>query len=283
MHFRPEITCDWFATNAIIGNILTFLCDYITGRNVETRDDSCSESDSSEHESSDADFEDQSEIHLSELEKIKSNGGKTDIVYLRGYSYRHERRTDNATYYKCTRYSKTRCKGRLKTTDDSVEVRGQHSHPPNGDESTVKALFSDMKAQASSNSFLSRRIIVTETLAKYDTEIVSAALPTTKSMLEKVSRQRKRNNVGGYISMENINFTPEMTMFSEHEKFLIHDSGPAADRTLVFASKRCCEILSNSEHVFIDATFDAAPIGFTQLLSIHGMCIFTYHNYVELF
>jgi len=56
------------------------------------------------------------------------------------------------------------------------------------------------------------------------------------------------------------------------EDFLLHDIGPASgdDRMLIFSTERNLDILSRATDWAMDGTFDAAPMLFTQVYSIHA-------------
>ena len=51
-----------------------------------------------------------------------------------------------------------------------------------------------------------------------------------------------------------------------------HDSGPASgdDRMLIFSTERNLDILSRATDWAVDVTFDAAPVLFIQVYSIHA-------------
>lgn len=160
----------------------------------------------------------------------------------------------------------------MKTTVNGAAIETkEHSHIPNHVDEGKSTLSSNLKKFARVDTKASRRTIVSRTLRNTDLEPIIEAIPTTKSLLEKVTRERRRNGVGGVVPVENIEMSNSMSMFSPTEMFLLYDSGPSKKRTMVFGSSQCCHILEKSEHIFIDATFDAAPLGFAQLLSVHGM------------
>lgn len=212
---------------------------------------------------------------LRKLVMIPSNNGKNDKVYMGGYSYLFERSYNGTSYWRCDRYSITRCRARLHTLDSSRKVKrttGEHSHPPDHAEMIKQGISHEIKSIAVQHTTLSRRSIVTNTITagRWDTESASSTLPSLRSLADKVSRQRRKFQVGGsYKNTEDLVVSPEQTMLGT-ELFLIYDSGPSETRTMVLASGACARMLQTSRHLFIDGTFDAAPVGFKQLVSVHG-------------
>lgn len=147
----------------------------------------------------------------------------------------------------------------------------EHTHPPDHSDIIRSNVADKIKKLAVTESNSSRRSIVIRTLSEHDTELASANLPSTKSMQEKVSRERRRHGFHNFNTVKDIFFTREQRMFSDTEMFLIHDSSPSEDeRRLVFVSSHCSRALETCEHIFVDGTFDAAPKGFSQVVSIHG-------------
>lgn len=55
----------------------------------------------------------------------------------------------------------------------------------------------------------------------------------------------------------------------KYDLFLLFDSGKVEERMLIFATKENLKELSNSQHCFVDGTFDIVPNIFSQLFSIH--------------
>lgn len=170
-------------------------------------------------------------------------------------------------------YKKFRCPSRLKTNgkDEIIGAVKPHSHLPDHGDIVKQQIALQIKQSSITNADSSRRSVVCRSLQMFDTEAVSGTLPSTKSMLEKVSRERKRNDIGcGFTHVREIVFTRQMAKFTEYDDFLLFDSGPSDERTFVFASRFGAEMLKNSPEIFIDRTFDAAPRGFEQLVSVHG-------------
>lgn len=135
----------------------------------------------------------------------------------------------------------------------------------------LKACFIDnLKKAAISKSNVSRKAIVSSEYRKAEHLLSMTTVPTSKSLLELVTRKRKKESSFGFSSLQQLEIPRELQMFTTSEYFMLYDSGPSADRVIVFGSRRCAEIMEKSEHLFIDGTFDAAPSLFYQMVSIHG-------------
>lgn len=51
-------------------------------------------------------------------------------IILNGCDFKLVRTKENVTFWTCSTYEKTRCKCRLRTTSNIVEVRCSHNHGP---------------------------------------------------------------------------------------------------------------------------------------------------------
>lgn len=131
-------------------------------------------------------------------------------------------------------------------------------------------LMNGIKEATASQPNLSRKAIVSEQYRQTQAERSLTTMPTSKSLLELVTRERTRSNLSVFSSLEQIEIPIDLQMFSASERFLLYDSGPSEDRVLVFASRQCAEIMEKSDHLFIDGTFDAVPSQFYQTISVHG-------------
>lgn len=180
----------------------------------------------------------------------------------------------------CYRYFQTKCKGRVRTIDGKVVgIPADHSHLPNNNDEFKWQIRNELKAAAIEHPSLSRKAIVSKELRKSQSSLATSSLPTMKSMMELVSRVRRKEGGSVFKSLEEISISNELKMFTKSEHFLLFDSGPNRhERIIVFGARQCAQFLHRSEHIFIDGTFDSAPKLFKQMVSVHGACMNSSHD-----
>lgn len=101
----------------------------------------------------------------------------------------------------------------------------------------------------------------------------AACLMPNKNNIKRNLR-RIRNNSNPTISSKEFVLEGKWTMTAEpnQQKFLFYDNrsiNSRINRIIIFASPDCLEILSQSNHVFMDGTFSSCTKGFYQLYVLH--------------
>jgi hypothetical protein len=97
---------------------------------------------------------------------------------------------------------------------------------------------------------------------------VLAKLPKVCSMIDRIQKIRRKNNV--VLNLNN-SFLPEkMKITLKNEKFLLYDNNSVDSRILIFTTYQNLLHLENSDCWVCDGTFDAAPQEFTQLYTIQS-------------
>ncbi|CAI6354096.1 unnamed protein product [Macrosiphum euphorbiae] len=94
------------------------------------------------------------------------------------------------------------------------------------------------------------------------TDVAACLMPNENNV--KRNLRRIRNNSYPTISSKEFVLEGKWTMTAEpnQQKFLFYDNQSINSRIIIFASPDCLEILSQSDHVFMDGTFSSCPKGF---------------------
>ena len=74
---------------------------------------------------------------------------------------------------------------------------------------------------------------------------------------------------------DEIDLSGEWSLTNNDERFLLHQD----ENMIIFSTDKCLERLAQTETIFMDGTFKAAPHLFLQLCTIHGVYL---ENFVSL-
>ena len=207
---------------------------------------------------------------------IRSKRGK-DKYTEGGHSYRFDKFSADGRlkFWRCDR--KRVCKARIHTADGRVVKRmNDHTHPGDAAHLEVQKAVTSLKERAA-NTQDSTGQVVAAAVANLS-QAGQGALPDIRYMKRTVQRVRVATaavppNPG---RLTDLVIPGEYTYYEKNpgvfEDFLQHDSGPASgdDRMLIFSTERNLDILSHATDWAMDGTFDAAPMLFTQVYSIHA-------------
>uniref|UniRef100_H3A8W8 MULE transposase domain-containing protein n=1 Tax=Latimeria chalumnae TaxID=7897 RepID=H3A8W8_LATCH len=87
-----------------------------------------------------------------------------------------------------------------------------------------------------------------------------------------IQRERGRNCLPPLPQdLETMDIPQEMKALTDGMPFLQFDSGPGADRILIFSTHDSLAVLVNSDQWFADGAFRVEPPIFHQLYTIHGI------------
>lgn len=166
----------------------------------------------------------------------------------------------------------TKCPARLHTCNGVIiKQQFDHSHQPDAREILKCKLRNKLKQKAIETT-LSRRTIATHITNQRIPNSVIASMPSVKSMMDTVSRLRRKNTTQvNYRTTSDLIIEHQYTVTSGGDVFLLHDSGQGDERVLIYASERNLKLLSKCTTFFMDGTFDVVPEMFTQLFTIHGI------------
>ena len=101
-------------------------------------------------------------------------------------------------------------------------------------------------------------------------------LPSALAMQRVASRlrsTRRRRLYGtfddeGTTTLESLQIPPEMCTL-QGQSILLHDTGPSADRILVFAANRNIDVLTQADSIIGDGTFETCPHLWAQKYQLH--------------
>lgn len=206
------------------------------------------------------------------MEKTKTNKNKDKILY-QGYAYVEQK--DLAQGWKsfeCERRRRYRdCTGKIHVKDDLVRVRNPHNHAPNPAKCEAYKVISTIRERAQTTLDQPQQILG-NTLAAIP-DAVAAELPIFNSIRRNIRRQRKDAGIAlpvpGTRADLPFPIPDEYTTTNDGLPFLRYDSGDQ-ERILIFATDAKLNLLENHGDWFIDGTFDAVPLIYTQLFTIHA-------------
>ncbi|XP_018496363.1 uncharacterized protein LOC108864702 [Galendromus occidentalis] len=174
------------------------------------------------------------------LNFVKSNRGKP-LLCDEGYVYRKDRTINERTHWRCT--VKT-CFARVKTENDSIVGKPEHSHMPDPENIHVRQNLNQLHESAQRESWSRPMALISENLKAITSKAVMGRMPSTELLRQKVTEKG--------------------------ENFLFYDSGETeADRILVFATPENLNLLKKYDEWFVDGTFDVCPKLFDQLYTFH--------------
>ena len=124
-------------------------------------------------------------------------------------------------------------------------------------------------------------ITVAQCLAK-SSPTVAHSLPSLGSLKRSAQNamyrsQKKAQSVGSggvapnYNSLEALSIPPQVLLREGGENFLLHDSGPGADRILMFGCERNIRSLAQADVWGADGTFKVCPRLWCQLYTVHAV------------
>ena len=128
-----------------------------------------------------------------------------------------------------------------------------------------------IKRKAKESQDSTHPIIVDSVLTA--TEGIAANLPKLDSLKRTIQRQRERVLTAPVqpTSLQELELPSEFMRTANEEVFLLYDSGPVADRMLIFGTHKNIEMLETSQHWLADGTFKTAPALFQQVYVVHAL------------
>ena len=206
------------------------------------------------------------------MEITKTIQNKSKILHL-GFSYVLKKKlADGWLSYECERRRRYRdCTGKIRVKEGQIHVVSPHSHAPDPAKNEAYKVIAAVREQAQSTNDRPQQILGNALRAIPDA--VAADLPTLGTIRRNIRRQRRA--VGGVLPVPASRaalphpLPQEYTTTNAGDPFLRYDSGDQ-DRILIFATDERLALLENNVHWFIDGTFDAVPLIYTQLFTIHA-------------
>ncbi len=175
------------------------------------------------------------------------------------------------THWKCIKHNE-HCNARCNTIDGAIASQsGSHNNAPEPADLIKRERINDLKESAKSTQNLPCQLVaqVTHNMPKS----VAGIFPRPRQLTQTIQRTRKAISAAppNPESLVTLVIPDLYTKSAADEDFLLFDSGPAADRILLFSTHANLQALSQSEHWYADGTFKCCPTLFSQLFTIHGV------------
>ena len=207
------------------------------------------------------------------MELTKTTHNKNKILH-QGYAYVKKKDLAGGWIsYECERRRRYRdCTGSIKVKDDLIRIVNGHAHNPDPAKNESYKVMTAIKHLAEATNDQPQQILGNALAGVPD--YVAANIPALNSVRRNIRRQRKQAGNALLIPTTRAalpNPIPvEYTTTNAGDPFLRYDSGDQ-DRILIFASDERLALLENNNDWFIDGTFDAVPLIYLQLFTIHAI------------
>lgn len=166
-----------------------------------------------------------------------------------------------------------KCPARLirdlnKDEDNQFTVTKAHTHSGDGTIVGRAVAMKTLKRKAEESLDRGRNVI--SKLNENVSVTVAASLPKSKSMVQTIRRVRVNNDIPAAPTTLIDLIIPENMKNIGDVPFLLYDSGPSANRILIFSTQRNLELLRRAKVLAMDGTFDIVPPLFSQLYTLQG-------------
>lgn len=210
-------------------------------------------------------------MNVSTIEFTSNKGGRK--IAHAGYCYNFDGVLvdGQTTSWRCEK--KNTCCAHVYTIGgEVVETLNEHSHPSDPARVKAKLALLDMKERAANTSETTSNVLRTS-LANLP-DCVLGVLPSAASLKKTIRGVRKEiskpppvptNLVELIIPAEYAIYKPTE---STADKFLLADSGPGAERVLIFGRERNIREMRHSNSWWVDGTFSIAPSPFYQVFVV---------------
>ncbi|CAF4467107.1 unnamed protein product, partial [Didymodactylos carnosus] len=201
-------------------------------------------------------------------------------MILDGYSYIQDRQTDEKTYWRCENHKTFNCHYRIHTCNSTnsqthvtiINRNGNHTTSCNSD--PIKILlrkFHENVVDRAKNTQESTDTVLSQCISNLP-DPARVRLPPLDHVKRTIQHHRKINDLPQIPNNVDFPCVPILLQSTKrNEIFLRVDTGPGADRILIFSSPEQISILESSDDFFIDGTFDVVPEIFYQLYVIHAV------------
>jgi hypothetical protein len=192
-------------------------------------------------------------------------------ISYENYEYALNRTVKNTKYYRCARFSGTKCTARLIVKEDNIKKSGQHNCKVNELKSNLseqtQAMVTVAKYAAMPNMTSSK--IYTHVVAGISAEAQGGPvfIPSKRQIREEVKQFRQVNNT----KTEEV-LNGEIALTEQGLRFCRrHWRGDLLGKdhqVIIWASEEGLSVLRQQGQVFIDGTFRIVPIAFFQCVVI---------------
>ena len=193
-------------------------------------------------------------------------------LIISGYIYsKHRDGARGSSFWHCVKRMEAGCKGRVRVEqgEENYVVVHEHSHLPSFGEAKAKAAVAGLKRRAADELHTAPSTLTQQLLGNVDSETL-VALPREEPLKNAVKRVRRANLPQLPKTLGDLQVLPAEYSMVDGEMWLFYDSGIEADvRVLAFSRRRTLAEMGRSSQWFLDGTFKARPLLFSQLYVIH--------------
>nr|CAD7198176.1 unnamed protein product [Timema douglasi] len=165
------------------------------------------------------------------------------------------------------------CKARLHTRGEEVVKRlNEHTHDSSSPHIGAQEVVSKIKQRAAETRECTSQVINECTIGL--TQAAKGVLPKADALKKLVRRKRNQINAAPPVpaNLQTLIIPDRYKMYVSEtdieENFLLSDSGPDANRILIFGRQRNLQILRDAEALYGDGTFKTAPLLFAQIYTV---------------
>jgi hypothetical protein len=204
------------------------------------------------------------------LEFTKSIKGGTLLV-ANGFTFRKERTIKAKTIWKCTEYDMQKCRARCHTEGENIVQISDHTHVPDVAKIESRKTMQRIKERAVATQEPCHQIV-----AAFSGDVsssVAGQLPTVRNIKQAIRRARRRvaAPLPSPLNLHDLELPDHFKKTAVGDDFLLYDSGPGQNRTLIFSTRRNLDLMSQCPHWYCDGTFKTTPPLFSQIYTIHGV------------
>lgn len=201
------------------------------------------------------------------MQKIKSQRNK-EIILKDGFIYNMDRQFGDKMRWRCR---VTGCRAFLLVNRSNIiKEEYQHTHEPDHAKCSKLAYLHEIKSRAADT--MERPVDIISNNIKEITEQVAAEMPEMDSMKKTI--RRVRNEIVGAASVYFYDLPAELIRDDQGNLFLKKDTGHQnPDRIIIFSNEFKSKYIEKCEFILIDGTFKSCPVGFSQVLVIHGIIL----------
>lgn len=169
-----------------------------------------------------------------------------------------------------SRYLVSRCPGRITTEEANVIKQTDHSHAGDARQIQVREANSFIRQKAAESHSPPRRII-REATARMSKE-AAIRLAKYETLSRNVCRNRRKENKTPHEPkvLAELKICGEFSRTIKDELFVLYDNKDGENRIIMFCTRDNLNFMAMCDDLYMDGTFDAAPLLFKQLYTIHG-------------
>jgi hypothetical protein len=150
----------------------------------------------------------------------------------------------------------------------NFQIRTQHIHPPDQDHATVRVVRENLRQRATNELTSIATIFHQEQVKLAPKPNAAAQLPPLSSVASSMYRDRMASMPALPRSLQQIHIPHSFRVTTTNNAFFLSEH--PQKKFIMFATADNLHRLCDSSTLYMDGTFDVAPLLFTQLYTIHA-------------